>query len=755
MGIQGQRSRDLGRKTYRIVFPPNVKQEQVAAWVRSAGGGLDNKLGAMVSRPTIVFELHGKNFALEHRIRIPLSGKQLDSQDGMDVGALDSYLIQQLRATIPNIVITPVRDDKDEPLEMMYGVEINMTDTTRMLRMASVADHANRVLASAGPLREGEHVVLSWVVSHPRQPKAPEADGSTRSSKSSWLSMLLGSPAAGRDELQDRRSKVVEPSFNAIARIGAVAVDDKRARDIVSRIEQALKSENNSHAYFVSHKKSPRTISARINEGTTPAMFKTMLNTSELIGVLGWPINGPQVAGLVSGAVRQLPPSGAIPIQGFPIGEANFAGAERPLAYDAEQACRHTWVPGISTMGKTTWMLNLFKSVVDAGHGAVILDMKKDMAEGAIEYVPRHRLGDVIYMDFTDAERAIGYNPMEFGKPSVVADTITELIHNVYKDESGVHMRQQLYYAITALMEAGRATGKTYTLLDVQPLLNPRGRDEVAWRDEIVNNIADRRTARWFTEWKAMSDRERSTNLTALLNRYWQFERSELANMIDQSKSAFSMHDLIANNKILIVNMRGMDQSTTAVLAAVLLINGAWQAVQAFTPERANFLFLDEFHDIMRIPIGFESMLAKARAAKFGMILANQEMNQLTRDMQAAVLANATTKVAFKVKHDDGRTLSREASHNMVTAEDFANLQSYHAIATIATPNSGIAPPVTLTTYPPAATYGMGGEIVRRAHRMSQSAGFTETESLKRRTANKRPRDWVTDTPGEKDIDDV
>lgn len=718
-----QKDRDAGRTAYTVVFPSTMKEEHALAWMRSIGGNLDNGLGALVSRPTIVLEMRGENFALEHRIRFP-------------AGVLTKGLIKQLRSQIPGVSVLPTPDDRLEPTEWTYGVEIQMTNGARSLRMNSITEHSNKILTAASSLDEGERVVLSWVVSHTGQIKMPPAQGPLKKSRNSVPDALLGNIEATPEERQDRRVKTAEPCFKAVGRIAAYAKTVEEAKEIVDGIEHMLCSENAGSNYFRTKRKSPAEITRLVNDGVTPAQFTTQLSISELLGVSGWPIDGPNIAGLPNGPSKQLPPDPSILADGIPLGSSNFPGGERRLAYDPESACRHTYIPGVNGVGKTTLMLNMFKTVVSQGHGAIIFDTKKDIALGAIDYVPAHRLDDVIYVNFADHDHPIGFNPLDQGRPLAVTDEIVRLLYHVYRDIRGVNVRQQLHHGLRALAEASEAGDKQYTILDLMPLLNPQTPTEKAWSKELIRGLKDRALKRWFAEWEKLDDRTRNSRLEALDNRFWQFDRPELRNVIGQSKSAFQMDDVILKNKILIVNMVGMNDDAME-LAAVLLFNSLWGSVRAHTPAKENFLFLDEFADIINIPVDYESMLAKARIARLAMILANQEFGQLTPEMKSALMANAVTKVVFKLSSSDGATIANEFGRNKLSSDDFINLDRHQAIARVATPGKGVSPPVTLTTHKPFPEDRLGHQVIARSRQLALSPEDVEVDEMRRRMPSK------------------
>jgi hypothetical protein len=108
---------------------------------------------------------------------------------------------------------------------------------------------------------------------------------------------------------------------------------------------------------------------------------------------------------------------------------------------------------------------------------------------------------------------------------------------------------------------------------------------------------------------------------------------------------------------------------------------------------------MDEFQDFVSLPVSAEDMLAKARSFGLGMVLAHQHLDQLPRELEGAVMANARSKVVFQTNAKDAGTFAREFG-GRVDATDFQNLGKYEVICRLAA-GDGISAPVTALTNPP------------------------------------------------------
>src|SRR5262249_55916892 len=79
-----QKQRDRHRKTYRLHFPNELKEESVTAWIRSISGTLRSTKTRFSGVPTIAFETWATHKGIEHRLKVPWE--------------YANYVIPQLRA---------------------------------------------------------------------------------------------------------------------------------------------------------------------------------------------------------------------------------------------------------------------------------------------------------------------------------------------------------------------------------------------------------------------------------------------------------------------------------------------------------------------------------------------------------------------------------------------------------------------------------------------------------------------------------
>ena len=76
----------------------------------------------------------------------------------------------------------------------------------------------------------------------------------------------------------------------------------------------------------------------------------------------------------------------------------------------------------------------------------------------------------------------------------------------------------------------------------------------------------------------------------------------------------------------------------------------------------------------MHLPLDFADALAQARSLGVGFVAAHQYLHQLDPAMRSAVLANAQSRMAFRLPGEDARVIAADSA---LTPEDFQSLGAF------------------------------------------------------------------------------
>lgn len=681
-----QRWRDRQRLTFRLSFPAELDGAQVMEWLRAISATLRYAPTRLHGVPTIAFEMWATDKGLVHRVKVPLGHEE--------------YVNGQMRGHISGIKIE--RETEYPRRIWTRSLEAGLTNSDRQLRISSPDKLALTLLNSVQALKEGEAVVIQWVMTPaiPRHP--PEYRGRSKLA-----------PPVTHDEVYDQRHKLAQPNFHGVLRIAAAAKTKARADQLIFRVKAALASARAPSTRFRKRVMLTRgELQRRIDDSTTPVVLPIQISLEEAAGLIAWPIGNPLVGGLPPPTSRRLPASDAVPAAGLVIGHSNFDGHERPIAIGFEEALMHTHVLGSTGVGKSVLLGHMARQIMEHGFGLILMETEGNLYQSVLDYVPTNRVQDVVLLDVNDRMHPVGFNVLDQGNPMAVIDQIIDLfMHRFGKDGMGVWAQEYIYHGLRTI-----AASPDLSFTDLATILNPRTTQEIDWVDSLSRSLTDPELRRWWQRHDNRDRKQQQQRADPVLSRIWQLtSRPELRYIMGQSKSTFKIADLLKENKILLVNLKGVSKDT-ASLTGTLLMNAIWQATKAVQKSVPTYLILDEFADFMDLPIDTESMLAQARKHRLGMILANQHMAQLKPAVRDAVLSNARSKVVFQTNGDDSRTIAREFGR-FVELGDFTNLQAYEAIARVQVP-TGTSNPLTLKTIPPWKKTGHALDVINNSRRL-------------------------------------
>ena len=88
-------------------------------------------------------------------------------------------------------------------------------------------------------------------------------------------------------------------------------------------------------------------------------------------------------------------------------------GGGQTFGIKAKDRQRHMYVVGKTGMGKSTLLENMAAQDIMNGEGVAFIDPHGSAAETLLEYVPEHRINDVVYFAPFDLDQPIAFNVME------------------------------------------------------------------------------------------------------------------------------------------------------------------------------------------------------------------------------------------------------------------------------------------------------------------------------------------------------
>jgi type IV secretory pathway TraG/TraD family ATPase VirD4 len=341
----------------------------------------------------------------------------------------------------------------------------------------------------------------------------------------------------------------------------------------------------------------------------------------------------------------------------------------------AKDRTRHVYVIGKTGLGKSTMLENMAVQDIANGEGLAFIDPHGKTAELLLNYVPEHRIKDVLYFAPFDLENPVSFNVLEdvgFDKRHLVVSGLMSTFKKIWVDAWSARMEYILGNTLLALLETPGTT-----LLGVNRMLADK-----EYRKMIVDNVKDPSVKSfWVDEFAKYTDRFAAEATPAIQNKIGQFTSNPLIrNIIGQSKSSFDLRKMMDENKIIIINLsKGRVGEANANLLGSMFITKIYLAAmsRADVSEKElqklpNFyLYVDEFQSFANE--SFADILSEARKYKLNLTIAHQYIEQMSEEVRAAVFGNVGTMVTFRVGAFDAEILEKEFAPQFTT-EDLVNL---------------------------------------------------------------------------------
>ncbi len=376
-------------------------------------------------------------------------------------------------------------------------------------------------------------------------------------------------------------------------------------------------------------------------------------------------------------------------------------GKEVAFGIKAKDRQRHMYVVGKTGMGKSTMLENMAAQDIQNGEGMAFIDPHGSAVETLLEYVPEHRVKDVVYFAPFDLDHPVSFNVMEDVGPDkrhLVVSGLMSTFKKIWVDAWSARMEYILTNALLALIEYPDTT-----LLSVNRLFTDK-----AYREKVVDYIKDPAVKSfWVDEFANYTDRFTAEALPAIQNKIGQFTGNPLIrNIIGQPHSSFDIRKLMDEKKILLMNLsKGLIGETNANLLGSMLTTRIYLAAmsRADLPmeqmrQMPNFYFyVDEFQSFANAT--FANILSEARKYHLNLTIAHQYIEQMEEDVRNAVFGNVGTTIAFRVGPFDAELLETVFAPRF-EAVDLVNLGFAQIYLTLMIDGIG-SQPFSAQTLPP------------------------------------------------------
>jgi len=195
----------------------------------------------------------------------------------------------------------------------------------------------------------------------------------------------------------------------------------------------------------------------------------------------------------------------------------NYRNKRNKFGIKLDDRRKHMYIIGKTGMGKTTLLENLIIGDIIAGKGLCFIDPHGDSAEKILDYIPTHRINDVVYFNPADNEFPVAFNILEAvdeDKKHLVASGMMAVFKKIWPDVWSGRMEYILNNTLLALLDYPGST-----MLGINRMMANK-----AFRKKIYTKITDPVVkAFWLDEFDTWDDRYRKEAVAAIQNKVGQF----------------------------------------------------------------------------------------------------------------------------------------------------------------------------------------------------------------------------------------
>ena len=552
-------------------------------------------------------------------------------------------------------------------------------------------DSMGSITSAMSKMKENQVLALQYII----QP----ADDSWRLAGRSFISRVKTRNAnpekkVNIDEsfLEGVEKKISLPGFFTKIRIVSIAEDkiqaESQIQNLISAFEQFTDLTYNRFAKklilspkkftedFIYRRMGMKRIALPLL-GTQIFSNVSVLNIAEMATIFHFPNKNIETPNIVWLGARKSAAPVNLPEEneGTFLGWSVFRGVKKKVFIRDEDRTRHFYIIGQTGSGKSELMKWIALQDIKRGEGVAVIDPHGTDIDDLLEKIPPERKDDVILFDAANRERPMGLNMLEARdetERNIVINSFIALLYKLYDPNHQGIMGPLLERAIRNVMLTAMVDPEA-TMIDVLRLFI----DE-KYSKKFLDRVTDPLVRRYWTDEVANTSQSRKGETMGYFAS--KFDRittdSTMRNIIGQKKSSFNFDDIMAEKKILLVDLAkgklGEENSNfLGLLLVPRILTAALRRHQLKEDFPNFFLHVDEFQNFATPD--FATILSEARKYKLNLTVTHQFISQLPEDIKKAIFGNVGTICAFRVGIDDAEYLETQFEPTF-TKQDLINL---------------------------------------------------------------------------------
>jgi len=414
-------------------------------------------------------------------------------------------------------------------------------------------------------------------------------------------------------------------------------------------------------------------------------IFRNLYSVGEAGSVarLPWPKDDAGIPGLavLRPSVLYCPPN--LPIEGTSIGFKRRPQGDVAVRLTRQARRQHVYVLGQTGTGKSSLLYSLVRRDIEAGKGVCVLDPHGNLVRQLLSIIPRSREADLIVFNPADAEMPLGLNMLEYDaafpqQKSFLINEMMKIFGRLYNMAEVGGPMFELYMRNTMLLLMDDPS-EPATLLEVSRVFTSK-----SYRDRLLKKCQDPVVCDfWKAALVARGDSALDSMAPYITSKLNQFTADHYVRpIISQTKSAVDFRLVLDETKILLVDLaKGQIGHLPAQLLGMVLVSKLLSAAMTrvdHQTERGDFyLAVDEFQTFSTDVL--PAMLSEGRKFGLNLILAHQNLAQLSPAVRETVLSNAANQIILRPGPPDAALISAW-TRPAFSERELLNLPNFKAV---------------------------------------------------------------------------
>lgn len=329
-------------------------------------------------------------------------------------------------------------------------------------------------------------------------------------------------------------------------------------------------------------------------------------------------------------------------------GMKHFSFSLRPLKMTNADRARHRHIMGTPGTGKSTLIKNMVLESLESGRGVIVNDPHGTLAKSIANFVPRHRLGDVIYN--YPLQYILPLNPLQLytntsEEQEFVIEALVDLLLQASESSMSHNIEELIYYSAWAMFEAKDKLG-----LQINPWHIIELATDEDFRREVLRQINNDIILSFFED----TFEQMPSTTQAAVRRLRVPMLSPILFKTMTGRSTVNYKDIMQNKQILINDFSGLGPRTLKMLYRVHVVNMQQGVMARYTNSPYCDVYMDEMQYIAKDVESLDRLLEECRKFNVSLTLAHHHLEQFDPELKKSVWMIGS-HYFFQLGHIDAR----------------------------------------------------------------------------------------------------